>query len=461
MSTTTEPILDSIAAIDSSAQGDKLSYRKATEIFNVDRTTLSRRHHNKQQSVLDAHKEQMLLDPQEEKELVEYIQGLSASGLAPTRSMIKNIASEVSQWEVSRSWVERFLRRNRDQLSPKYTTGIDYNRFKTDTEHSYHTYFDLLYAKMQQYDVDAENVYNMDEKGFLLGKTLRTKRIFSKQLWEQKKVTAALQDSSREWITVLATICADGSWVDPAVIFEAKGALRDAWLRDVDAQKHQVFCTTSASGWSNNEVGLAWLEQVFDRRTKKKAQRKYRILILDGHASHLTRAFIKYCDRNKILLMVFPPHSTHSLQPLDVVMFAPLSSSYSRPYPSQERRLLLTLLGRLHYLVHAQEHTEVFKAGIEPCDADVVLKRFKNTTPQESKDVEIAQLGDGSTWNDLRKLLRVAVTDTSKVEAQALGTAIHSLQVKNELYRHENDGLCTALNTKQRHKGKSKALDLP
>jgi leucyl aminopeptidase (aminopeptidase T) len=147
----------------------------------------------------------------------------------------------VSQWEVSRSWVERFLKRNPDQLSPKYTTSIDRNRFKADTEHSYRTYFDLLYAKMRQYNVDAENVYNMDEKGFLLGKTSRTERIFSKQFWEQKKVTAALQDGSTEWITVLAAICADGSWVDPAVIFEAKGELRDAWLRDVDAQKHQVF----------------------------------------------------------------------------------------------------------------------------------------------------------------------------------------------------------------------------
>jgi hypothetical protein len=129
---------------------------------------------------------------------VKYIQGLSASGLAPTRSIIKKIASEVLQWEVSRSWVERFLRRNRDQLSLKYTTGINCNCFKADTEHSYYTYFDLLYAKMRQYDVDAENVYNMDKKGFLLGKTWRTKRIFSKQLWEQKKVTAALQDGSRE-----------------------------------------------------------------------------------------------------------------------------------------------------------------------------------------------------------------------------------------------------------------------
>jgi hypothetical protein len=49
---------------------------------------------------------------------------------------------------------------------------------------------------MRQYNVDAENVYNMDKKGFLLGKTSTTKRVFSKQLWEQKKVTAALQVGS-------------------------------------------------------------------------------------------------------------------------------------------------------------------------------------------------------------------------------------------------------------------------
>jgi hypothetical protein len=40
--------------------------------------------------------------------------------------------------------------------------------------------------------------------------------------------------------------------------------------------------------------------------------------------------FISFCNANKILLMVFPPHATHSLQPLDVVMFALLLSTYSK-----------------------------------------------------------------------------------------------------------------------------------
>jgi hypothetical protein len=38
---------------------------------------------------------------------------------------------------------------------------------------------------------------------------------------------------------------------------------------------------------------------------------------------------LAYCDCNRILLMIYPPHATHSLQALDVVMFKSLSSYYS------------------------------------------------------------------------------------------------------------------------------------
>ena len=105
--------------------------------------------------------------------------------------------------------------------------------------------------------------------------------------------------------------------------------MRSSWVEDIEATKHSVFVTSSPSGWTNNDVGLAWLEQVFDRYTKAKARRAYRLLILDGHGSHVTMDFIKYCYNNKILLAIYPPHSTHTLQPLDVVCFKPLSTAYS------------------------------------------------------------------------------------------------------------------------------------
>ena len=129
----------------------------------------------------------------------------------------------------------------------------------------------------------------------------------------------------------MACVCADGEALPPGLIYQAASKqVRSSWVEDIEVGKHTAFITTSPSGWTNNDIGLAWLEQVFDRYTKKKARQSYRLLIVDGHGSHLTMEFIDYCDDNKILLAIYPPHSTHTLQPLDVAMFKPLSTAYSR-----------------------------------------------------------------------------------------------------------------------------------
>lgn len=51
---------------------------------------------------------------------------------------------------------------------------------------------------------------------------------------------------------------------------------------------------------------------------------------MDGHSSHVNIRFINYCDEHGILLGILPPHSTHRLQPLDVGIFSPLSTAYSK-----------------------------------------------------------------------------------------------------------------------------------
>jgi hypothetical protein len=95
---------------------------------------------------------------------------------------------------------------------------------------------------------------------------------------------------------------------------------------------------------------LAWLEQIFDRYTKKKARHRkdWRLLILNGHGSHVTSSFFEYCLRYRILVLVYPPHSTYTLQPLDVVMFKPLASAYTKSltnYTQQSQGLVLIKIG--------------------------------------------------------------------------------------------------------------------
>jgi hypothetical protein len=248
----------------------------------------------------------MHLSPQQELELVRYMQGLTDRALSRTREMIRNFASSVSGFDHSDAWVTRFLNRNKDNLTSQWTTGMDRNRHQADSEYSYRLYFELLHRKIRKYNVDARHIYNMGKKGFLVGITSRSKRVFSKQLWPQKKVTAALQDSNREWITILACVCADGTALDSSIIYQGKGALRSGWLQDVEPGNLHSFYATSPTGWANNKLGLAWLEQVFNRSTKSKARSSYRLLIVDGYSSHISKDFIYHCDANQILPMIFP-----------------------------------------------------------------------------------------------------------------------------------------------------------
>jgi hypothetical protein len=59
---------------------------------------------------------------------------------------------------------------------------------------------------------------------------------------------------------------------------------------------------------------------------------------LDGHESHLNQDFKDYCLENKILTLCIPPHSSHILQPLDVVYFSPLKRKYSQRVRDLVRR---------------------------------------------------------------------------------------------------------------------------
>jgi hypothetical protein len=72
--------------------------------------------------------------------------------------------------------------RQNTNLTARYTKGMDRNRHAADNRGKYHQYFKFLHSKMRQYDVEPCDIYDKDEKGFLIDIISRSKRIFSKQL---------------------------------------------------------------------------------------------------------------------------------------------------------------------------------------------------------------------------------------------------------------------------------------
>jgi hypothetical protein len=215
------PIHEATAAIESRDPGDKLVYQEYARYFDVDRSTLSRRHKGCQGTQEAKNLNQSKLTPQQEEELVLYIGDLTGRGLPPTNTMIQNFASTIAHERVSLSWVTRFKHRHEDALISKWGRAMDATRHKADSYYKYKLYFELLHGKMEEHKILPHNSYNMDEKGFIIGVIGNSKRVFTRAQWELKQVTAALQDGSRKWITTIAAICADGTALPPGLIYES------------------------------------------------------------------------------------------------------------------------------------------------------------------------------------------------------------------------------------------------
>jgi hypothetical protein len=65
------------------------------------------------------------------------------------------------------------------------------------------------------------------------------------------------------------------------------------------------------SGWTNDELALIWLYDIFIPQTARPGKR--RLLIMNGHGLHETGKFQYLYMRNNISLVYLPSHASHIL----------------------------------------------------------------------------------------------------------------------------------------------------
>jgi hypothetical protein len=471
------PLEKALAELAALKNNEHIPYTVLAKKHGCCRTTLSRRHKGACASNEVKSQHQLVLHPRDEIEVVQYVKSLTERHLMPTRKILRRIVTSLCKWEPSDRWVSRFLHRYPDDLLTAWTTPMEKSRHDAASYDSFCSYFDLLHSTIKQHSIEPENTYNMDEKGFMIGVMSKSVRIFDKQLFGRRKYKLASHDGNRKWVTVVGAVGADGFVLPPAVIYPSSSLqMQESWVQRVKAEKHDLHVGTSVNGWTNDTLGVAWLKQVFNRYTRVRARGKYRLLILDGHGSHVTQAFIEYAHANKILLLIFPPHATHALQPLDVACYGPLSQNYS-----------MELLHRGHttegWVPVAQADffplfwaawkktftkdlvVQAFKCtGIYPPDADVVLKKFKVPTPRTPsttpEPTELQPAPDPPSWRKMQRLLKRAREDDVPGAAEAVDQALHQLHVRLEISEARIEGLEEALKANKNKKRKRKVLPL-
>ncbi|KDQ55052.1 hypothetical protein JAAARDRAFT_98391, partial [Jaapia argillacea MUCL 33604] len=125
---------------------------------------------------------------------------------------------------------------------------------------------------------------------------------------------------NQELITMIECICTDRTSLPPTYIFKGKN-LQSSWI---DSDPINANYAVSPSGWTDNELGVYWIEKMFDQETQDEAD-DARLLTLDGQTSHVSFEFGWYAREHSIDLLCLPLHSTAFLQPEDVVIFSLLA----------------------------------------------------------------------------------------------------------------------------------------
>ncbi|XP_055918616.1 uncharacterized protein LOC129950719 [Eupeodes corollae] len=181
-------------------------------------------------------------------------------------------------------------------------------------------FFQLLEECIKKYGFLSNRIFNVDETGITtvaksLGKILATKG---------RKQVGSLSSSERgQLLTVEICMSADGSYMPPMFIFPRKRMKVEL----MDGTPPNSWGECNQSGWITKDLFLKWLKRFIEWSSATKDQPV--LLLLDGHASHVkSLEVIDVARANGVVMLCFPPHCTHRLQPLDVTFMKPLSSYY-------------------------------------------------------------------------------------------------------------------------------------
>ena len=181
-------------------------------------------------------------------------------------------------------------------------------------------------------------------------------------------------------MTLLEAVSAKGAYTAPMIIASGK-LVQERWF-DSDIPRDTVL-GVSESGYINDELALEWIQHL-ERTTSPRRPGNWRLPIYDNFGSHSFKEFLTFAREQKIVVLVLPAHTSHFLQPLDVVLFQPYKHYHRRAIADATRTGctdfgITTFLGALSD-IRTKTFTErnirkaFKKSGIWPIDPQLILQ---------------------------------------------------------------------------------------
>ena len=490
-------------AIEAYRQGLYRSPEASAKAHNLRPQTLRDRLSGRTQAAGTAHKDQQRISPAGEAALERHCLFLANAGFPCRISTIRALAAQILMEErpsetrpLGKIWHTNFLGRH-PELKMVYARSIALERAIANNNPLAIENFFTEYARAKSdYNVQDPDIWNMDETGFMMGFAFAAKVIAMKG----RRVVLKTVPGNREWCSSIDAISMGGEVLDPFIIFRGKELTVDL-AKDIRKHLPTTTIAMSDNGWSNSEKGLAWLK-IFEEQSRrpetwvreeraaqeavpdpgeKPCSSGYRMLIMDGHSSHVNVEFVRFCWDHRIIPVCLPPHSTHILQPLDLVIFRRLKQAYSdkvdeysrNGWTGIDKRVFVWIFGKIRDEVYSRDRIlAAFRAaGLSPFDPEIPKARCvkRPRTPEPENQVSLPILSsplNPPTPRDNHTLARFGktmadstVSNAAKlVVSQKLIDFTGELRHTNTLLEKQNDDLLK--NAEERRKKRSSKRDV-
>lgn len=204
-------------------EAQRKSIRSIAISHGVDPKTLGRLVRG-QPTMGESNEEKQHLTPAEESALVDFLVGMGRRGLPLTHRMIYEHANAMftkkmgNGVEIGGGWFSGFMTRHDKRIKTYRPTPLERSRANGMNKQALDDYQDTVEELLTQFKPPERNIFGTDEVGMNLGVGACPEVV-----GEVGQTNQHLQeDGDRENVTVIETICADGTTLLPTVIFKGK-----------------------------------------------------------------------------------------------------------------------------------------------------------------------------------------------------------------------------------------------